>query len=95
MRRAPVPSLRPRLDLCIPTGVELGEGQRVLVVENKTKTADPLVRKLTARKLDVLRLSARLTPKRLSQNWAAGWQKAPSRACTSCRPWRLNPTWPK
>jgi malonyl CoA-acyl carrier protein transacylase len=65
VRRTPVPSLRPRLDLCIPTGVELGEGQRVLVVENKTKTADALVRKLTARKLEVLRLSARLTPEEI------------------------------
>ena len=72
VRRAPVPALRPRLDLCIPTGVELGEGQRVLVVESKTKTADPLVRKLTARKVDVLRLSARLTPEEIAAK-LAGW----------------------
>jgi malonyl CoA-acyl carrier protein transacylase len=61
VRRVPAPALRPRLDLCIPTGIELSEGQRVLVVESETKTAEPLVRKLTARKVDVLRLSARLT----------------------------------
>jgi malonyl CoA-acyl carrier protein transacylase len=60
VRRVPVPSLRPRLDLCIPTGVKLGEGQRVLVVESMTKTADALARKLTTRKVKVLRLSARL-----------------------------------
>jgi NAD(P)-dependent dehydrogenase (short-subunit alcohol dehydrogenase family)/acyl carrier protein len=60
VRRAPVPSLRPRLDLCFPTGVELGEGQRVLVVESKAKTADALTRKLTTRKVDVLRLNAGL-----------------------------------
>jgi malonyl CoA-acyl carrier protein transacylase len=61
VRRVPVPALRPRLDLCTQTGIELSEGQRVLVVESKTKTAEPLVRKLAARKVDVLRLSARLT----------------------------------
>ncbi len=60
VRRAPMPSLRPRLDLCIPTGVELGEGQRVLVVESEAKTADALTKKLTTRKVNVLRLSARL-----------------------------------
>ena len=60
IRRAPVPVLRPRLDLCIPTGVELGEGQRVLLVETKLKTGDALARKLSARKVEVLRLSARL-----------------------------------
>jgi hypothetical protein len=52
--------------------VELGEGQRVLVVENKTKTADALVRKLTARKLEVLRLSARLTPEEIVTK-LGGW----------------------
>ena len=60
VRRTPVPSLRPRLDLCIPTGVELGEGLRVLVVESQAKTADALARILSARKVDVLRLSVRL-----------------------------------
>ena len=72
MRRAPVPSLRPRLDLCIPTGVELGEGQRILVVENKARTAEPLVRKLTTRRMNVLRLSARLTPAEIGAK-LSGW----------------------
>ena len=74
VRRAPVPSLRPRLDLCISTGVELSEGKRVLVVESKTKTADALVRKLTARKVNVLRLSARLPSEEIAakiSNWLA------------------------
>ncbi|MGD0879230.1 MAG: SDR family NAD(P)-dependent oxidoreductase, partial [Anaerolineales bacterium] len=75
VRRAPVPTLRPRLDLCIPTGIELSEGQRVLVVESKTKTAEPLIRKLFARKVDVLRLNARLTPEEIGTRltgWLAG-----------------------
>ena len=77
IRRAPVPSLRPRLDLCIPTGVELGKGQRVLVVENNPKTADALVRKLTARKLDVLRLSARLASEEIAAKLAAWLAEGP------------------
>ena len=75
VRRAPVPALRPRLDLCIPTGIELSEGQRVLVVESKTKTAEPLVRELVARKVDVLRLNARLNTEEISAKltgWLAG-----------------------
>ncbi len=75
VRRAPVPSLRPRLDLCIPTGVELGHGKRVLVVENNPKTADALVRKLTTRKVEVVRLSARLASAEIAVKmsaWLAG-----------------------
>jgi NAD(P)-dependent dehydrogenase (short-subunit alcohol dehydrogenase family) len=72
VRRAPVPSLRPRLDLCIPTGVELGEGQRVLVVEGKAKTADALARKLTARKVDVLRLGTGLGSEAIAAK-LTGW----------------------
>ena len=73
VRRAPVPALRPQLDLCIPTGVELGEGRRVLVVESKAKTADALVKQLTARKVDVLRLSARLGAEEIIAK-LTGWQ---------------------
>jgi len=77
VRRAPVPALRPRLDLCIPTGVELAQGQRVLVVESQTETAEPLVQKLTERKLAVLRLSARLTSKEISAKLSAWLAEGP------------------
>jgi malonyl CoA-acyl carrier protein transacylase len=60
IRRIPVPSLRPRLDLCIPTGVELAEGARVLLVETHTRTGNALAKKLAARNVAVLRLGARL-----------------------------------
>ena len=74
VRRVPVPSLRPRLNLCIPTGVELGEGQRVLVVESQTRSGDALARDLIDRKVSVLRLSARLEPAELTaklKDWLA------------------------
>ncbi|KAF0107639.1 MAG: beta-ketoacyl synthase [Anaerolineaceae bacterium] len=58
VRRVPVPALRPRLDLCSPTGVDLNAETRVLVVEGKAKTGEPLVRKLRSRQVEVLRLSA-------------------------------------
>ncbi len=72
VRRVPMPSLRPRLDLCIPTGVELGAGKRILVVESQVKTADPLVQKLAARQVRVLRLSARLASEEISEK-LRGW----------------------
>jgi malonyl CoA-acyl carrier protein transacylase len=77
VRRAPVPALRPRLDLCIPTGVELAEGQRVLVVQSVAKTADPLVRRLTARNVVVLRLSARLTSEEIGAKMSAWLAEGP------------------
>ncbi len=72
VRRVPVPTLRPRLDLCIPTGVELSEGQRVLVVESQAKIADALFAKLATRKVNVLRLSARLGYEEIIAN-LTGW----------------------
>ncbi|HVM70190.1 MAG TPA: SDR family NAD(P)-dependent oxidoreductase, partial [Anaerolineales bacterium] len=72
VRRTPVASLRPRLEFCLPTGVELGEGQRVMVVDSKSERAEALSQQLTARKVDVLRMSARLTPEEISQKMN-GW----------------------
>lgn len=53
-RRVPMPVLRPRLDLCLPTGVTLDEGSRVIIVADQGKTADSLARRLRARKAQVL-----------------------------------------
>ncbi len=58
IRRVPKPYLRPQLDLCVPTQVELSEGKRVLVVESKARIAEPLSRRLAARKIEVLRLNS-------------------------------------
>jgi len=66
VRRAPQPYLRPQLDLCLPTGVELAEGMRVLVVESHPKNGEALRRKLSARKVEVLRLEAGLEAEALT-----------------------------
>jgi malonyl CoA-acyl carrier protein transacylase len=54
LRRVPVPVMRPRLDLCIPTGIEIGIASRILVVKDSGKTADTLARKLKAKGAQVL-----------------------------------------
>jgi len=53
-RRVPVPVLRPRLDLCLPSGFTLDAGSRILVVADSGKTADGLARRLRSRKASVL-----------------------------------------
>ncbi len=55
-RRVPVPVLRPRLDLCVPTGVELNEGDRVLIYARRSKVADSLARRLRGRKAQAILL---------------------------------------
>ena len=44
-RRVPVPVLFPRLDLCLPTGINL-EGSRVVIVSDRGKVANALAKKL-------------------------------------------------
>ncbi len=46
-RRVPVPALRPALDQCVPTGVTLAEGVRVVVMHDEGDVADALVERLT------------------------------------------------
>jgi NAD(P)-dependent dehydrogenase (short-subunit alcohol dehydrogenase family) len=45
-RRVPVPSLRPSLDLCKPTGVALGAGSRIVVMLDKGGVGKALVTRL-------------------------------------------------
>jgi malonyl CoA-acyl carrier protein transacylase len=45
-RRVPVPTLRPSLDLCQPTGVTLGPGSRVVVMPDGGETGHELARRL-------------------------------------------------
>ena len=45
-RRVPMPSLRPSLDLCKPTGVALGEGSRVVVMLDRVGVGKALVSRL-------------------------------------------------
>ncbi|HWQ04001.1 MAG TPA: SDR family NAD(P)-dependent oxidoreductase [Longilinea sp.] len=56
-RRIPVPVLRPTLALCLPTGVELDENSRVLIVTDQNGVADVLDRKLRVRKVKVTKVS--------------------------------------
>jgi len=58
LRRVPRPVLRPKLDLCLPTGVELNENSRVLIVKDAGKLADALAKKLKARGVQTLLVSA-------------------------------------
>ena len=45
-RREPVPVLRPALDQCVPTGVALGPGARVVVMRDEGGVADALLKQL-------------------------------------------------
>jgi acyl carrier protein len=45
-RRVPVPSLRPAIDLCKPTGVSLGAGSRVVVMLDRGGVGKSLVNRL-------------------------------------------------
>ena len=53
-RRVPVPVLRPRLDLCKPTGVAFEPGDRVIVVSDDGKAGKYLGYRLRARKAKAL-----------------------------------------
>jgi malonyl CoA-acyl carrier protein transacylase len=53
-RRVPKPVLRPRLDLCIPTAVEIAEASRIVIVKDSSKTAEALAKKLKTRGAQVL-----------------------------------------
>ncbi len=55
-RRVPVPSLRPALDQCVPTGVTLDGSSRVVVMKDESGVATALVKKLVARGAAVLEL---------------------------------------
>jgi malonyl CoA-acyl carrier protein transacylase len=53
-RRVPVPSLRPPLEVCKPTGARLGKGDRVVVVGDEGGVAAALARALEKRFVVVL-----------------------------------------
>jgi len=73
-RRVPVPVLRPRLDLCQPTGVTLEAGQRVLVIGDGGKVASALMRRLKSRKVEVLLLTPSDLPQAAEK--IAAWREA-------------------
>jgi NAD(P)-dependent dehydrogenase (short-subunit alcohol dehydrogenase family) len=57
VRRVPVPALRPPLDDCAPTGVTVGEGDRVIVASDGGGVGASLVRELDKRGAVALELS--------------------------------------
>lgn len=70
-RRVPVPVLRPRLELCKPTGITLDESLRVIVVHDQGKAGESLARKLRARRVQVLNLRA--VPPEAVEAEVSGW----------------------
>jgi NAD(P)-dependent dehydrogenase (short-subunit alcohol dehydrogenase family) len=58
-RRVPVATIRPPLDLCVPTGVELGPGARVIVVSDDGGVGAALAERLGARGVEVLTVADR------------------------------------
>ncbi len=71
-RRVPVPALRPDLGVCTPTGVNLGDGARILVVLDEGGVGKSLVKKLTGLGVDVLAVEA-ATPTDDLLAAVAGW----------------------
>jgi NAD(P)-dependent dehydrogenase (short-subunit alcohol dehydrogenase family)/acyl carrier protein len=71
-RRVPVPSLRPALDVCKPTGVSLGRGDRVVVAGDEGSVAAALATVLEKRGVRVLAL-APATPTDEISSRVQGW----------------------
>ena len=55
-RRVPIPVLRPGLAACVPTGVSLGAGTRVVVMRDDGGVADALITRLARLGVDVVDL---------------------------------------
>jgi acyl transferase domain-containing protein/NAD(P)-dependent dehydrogenase (short-subunit alcohol dehydrogenase family)/uncharacterized ubiquitin-like protein YukD len=73
-RRVPVPILRPRADLCLPTGVQLDADSRVMVVEDQSGAAAELVKRLAAHKVQAVTIRAENVQRLIAsaENWLAG-----------------------
>ncbi len=69
IRRVPVPVLRPRLDLCMPTGVNIDGNSRIVIVADQGKTADSLARRMRSRKAQVLVIQANAAGLEKLQAW--------------------------
>jgi len=71
-RRVPVPTVRPPLNLCKPTGVTLGEGQRVILMPDKNRVAEALIEQLESKGVKVLRMETEWSAEAQAthlQNW--------------------------
>ena len=73
-RRVPVPSLRPALERCKPTGVSLGKGARVVVAADEGGVAAALAAVLEKRGVAVLALDGALPTDEVTGR-LGGWLK--------------------
>ena len=70
-RRVPVPILRPPLNLCCPTGVQLQAGARVVVMPDRGGAGDSLMRLLADRGVEVLVIDGTSTAESLAAQLSA------------------------
>jgi NAD(P)-dependent dehydrogenase (short-subunit alcohol dehydrogenase family)/acyl carrier protein len=70
-RRVPVPILRPPLNLCCPTGVQLHAGARVVVMPDRGGAGDSLIRLLADRGVEVLVVDGTSTAESLAAQLSA------------------------
>ena len=71
-RRVPVPSLRPPLNLCKPTGATLGATRRVILMPDKQGVAVALAERLESKDVKVLRMETEWSAETQAthlQNW--------------------------
>jgi acyl transferase domain-containing protein/acyl carrier protein len=66
-RRVPTPVLRPTLDICKPTGVALGHGERVIVMPDKGGVASALAQLLAGMGVEVFQIDRELSADALSE----------------------------
>ena len=78
-RRVPVPSLRPALDRCKPSGVSLGKGARVVVAADEGGVAGALAAALEKRGVLVLALDGALPTDEVASRLAAWLKEGPVR----------------
>jgi NAD(P)-dependent dehydrogenase (short-subunit alcohol dehydrogenase family) len=76
-RRVPVPSLRPALDRCKPTGVLLGKGARVVVAADEGGVAAALAAVLEKRGVAVLSLDGALATDEVTGRLGARLKEGP------------------
>ena len=74
-RRVPVPVVRPPLDCCLPTGVTVGEGSRIVVMPDRSEVADALTTRLSALGAEVLTIEGAPDVDEIEAQIAA-WQTA-------------------
>ncbi|MGB5695761.1 MAG: SDR family NAD(P)-dependent oxidoreductase [Polyangiales bacterium] len=79
LRRVPVPVLRPPLSVCKPSGVELVEGSRVVVMVDRRGVAKALLKELRKRGVEVLAIEDAPTAEELSARLEAWVGEGPVR----------------